>query len=374
MPAHRHLLRSHDRSSHGGHVLPQPNRPLIASKAQALVGDLVYCPQCKDTFPIVGWQPSSPLATGAAAADGMVTACGARLKASQRQQSTTVDFLQLAQTLLKQFAQMPETTSAFEDPQYPHNSTHNPFAKPILIQQLQARLSQSLALPNLTTPYIQQGPSSLCGPASFAHCLLQDRPDIYVATILALWQHGQAKMGDLWLRPSRHARRPKRFTLASSGGLHTHLPMVDWLLLASLKDSSNRLLAYASPQHKTAGMTFWPHLNRWFTAVGATQISHFYALFGSSAHQLALLKQQWHSGQHIIALIGAGMLHNGRGRFSNHWVVFTDPPPWPTTTTNDFTQLPLFSWGQVRQQCTPGLSHKRFKQHLYGAWIYSQIP
>nr|MBP6563258.1 hypothetical protein [Neisseriaceae bacterium] len=84
----------------------------------------------------------------------------------------------------------------------------------------------------------------------------------------------------------------------------------------------------------------------------------------------------WHPGQHVIGLIGAGMLHNGRGRFSNHWVVLTEPPkPYaPSPDAQALIRPKLFSWGQVQSQGKSGLTFKRFKQHFYGAWVYGQIP
>ncbi|XDZ50148.1 PAAR domain-containing protein [Neisseriaceae bacterium CLB008] len=375
MPSFRYLMRAHDGSNHDGTIIPQPNRTLIAGQAQALVGDPVFCPRCNGVFPIVGWHANPPLSKGMPAAEGMVTACGAILQASQKQQSLSVDFLALAHELIDVFALAPSQASAFEDPQYPASTQQHPFAKTILIRQLRARLRRHLDLPNLASPSIQQGPSSLCGPACFAFCLLQDRPDHYVATILSLWQHGQAQLGQQRLQPRPTTLRPKNFTRADSHGQRTHLPIIDWIFLASLKDSSNKLLPYATPHHKTAGITFWFHLDRWFHAVGAPKLNHYYAPLGSHSRQIAQLNQQ-HPDHHLIALVGAGLLHNGHGRLSNHWIVLTKPPVYaqqpPLADTH--TRLQLFSWGQCSEQGRLNLTFKSFKQHLYGVWSYGQIP
>ncbi|MBP6861308.1 MAG: PAAR domain-containing protein [Neisseriaceae bacterium] len=374
MLTHRYLVRAHDGSSHDGTILPVANRPLIAGQAQALVGDAVFCPRCDGTFAILGWHAHQPLPKGQAAAAGMITACGAILHTQQRQQSLRVNFLAQAQQLIHEFAASESGPSAFAEPQPSQHTPPQPFAKAILIRQLQARLAHSADAPNLTTPSIQQGPSSLCGPACFAYCLLQDRPDRYVATIMALWQHGQAKLGDLHLRPSPQALNPKQFS--QPNGQQTHLPMIDWILLASLKDSINKLLPYGSPRNKTAGITFWFHLDAWFRAVGAPKGHHYYAPLGSSPRQLSQLSQSVDARQHVIALIGAGMLQNGRGRFSNHWVVFTaapiyaERPPKPHT----LTRIRVFSWGRNAEQGQAKLTYCRLRQHLYGAWTYGQIP
>ena len=36
----------------------------------------------------------------------------------------------------------------------------------------------------------RQMETSYCGPAAFLYCLLHDRPDLYVAYAIGLWQHG----------------------------------------------------------------------------------------------------------------------------------------------------------------------------------------
>lgn len=58
-----------------------------------------------------------------------------------------------------------------------------------LIDQLRQRLS------NDQHSWPHQGGTSLCGPAAFMFCLINDRPDLYVGHIIDLWTGRPATFG-----------------------------------------------------------------------------------------------------------------------------------------------------------------------------------
>ncbi|MBU9368946.1 PAAR domain-containing protein [Burkholderia multivorans] len=81
-----------DTTTHGGRVLEGTATATIDGKAIAGVGHKVLCPQCKGIFPILpatGRRYPHQIAGRETAIEGMKTACGATLIASQS--SATLD-------------------------------------------------------------------------------------------------------------------------------------------------------------------------------------------------------------------------------------------------------------------------------------------
>lgn len=76
------LVRQGDRTTHGGTVLTGDSTFIIDGKAAARVGDLVLCPRCKGSFPIVSGAHDAFSGQHIARHDDL-TACGAKLIASQ---------------------------------------------------------------------------------------------------------------------------------------------------------------------------------------------------------------------------------------------------------------------------------------------------
>jgi uncharacterized Zn-binding protein involved in type VI secretion len=75
------VIRKDDKSSHGGVVISASGFPDMG-KAIALVGDLVKCPKCKGTFPIVEGAQNRKFMGKPMAFHGHKTACGAILISS----------------------------------------------------------------------------------------------------------------------------------------------------------------------------------------------------------------------------------------------------------------------------------------------------
>lgn len=74
-----------DKTSHGGVVMQGSSDMQFRGTNVALVGHLVSCPQCKGVFPIVMGAPTVQVGRLPLALEGMKTACGAELIASQHE-------------------------------------------------------------------------------------------------------------------------------------------------------------------------------------------------------------------------------------------------------------------------------------------------
>ncbi len=77
------IVRKGDVTSHGGKVIEGWDEFEVYGVPVAGKGHMVICPKCKGTFPIVGGASSHSWARLGTALDGMKTACGATLTASQ---------------------------------------------------------------------------------------------------------------------------------------------------------------------------------------------------------------------------------------------------------------------------------------------------
>lgn len=83
------IIRLGDPTSHGGVVIEAFPTLNIYGKPAAGIGHLVSCPKCKGSFPIVAGASNSTFMGKNIALEGMLTACGAVLIATQN--ASTVD-------------------------------------------------------------------------------------------------------------------------------------------------------------------------------------------------------------------------------------------------------------------------------------------
>ncbi len=77
------VIRLNDTTDHGGKVITAIDNYVYQGIPIAAKGDLVTCPKCKGIFPIVEGSDDLKHQGKPIALDGMHTACGAKLIASQ---------------------------------------------------------------------------------------------------------------------------------------------------------------------------------------------------------------------------------------------------------------------------------------------------
>lgn len=74
-----------DTTTHGGRVIEgSKDRFMVKGKKIACIGHLVSCPECKGVYPIIEGENRIMYHGKAVAVEGMSTACGAKLNASQQ--------------------------------------------------------------------------------------------------------------------------------------------------------------------------------------------------------------------------------------------------------------------------------------------------
>lgn len=163
---------------------------------------------------------------------------------------------------------------------------------------------------------LYQGVASLCGPTSLIHCLLRDNAEAYVGYVVDLWTTGRGRIGTLNVRPGEDCRNATPRGIAA----------VDWVALASLRDSENTILDYDEPADQVAGITMPGTLAAWFRAAGYQDVRNVTNVWFTKGESdintaTALLRQ----GKRVCLFINADLVQHGasgggRTTVPDHWV------------------------------------------------------
>jgi hypothetical protein len=233
--------------------------------------------------------------------------------------------------------------------------------------QLSARIS--------TPKLIDQGRSSLCGPADFLYTLALKNPMAYARYAIDLYRTGSAWIGKMRVAPGVDCRN-----YVPQG-----MDAVDWVTLASLRDSSNILLDY-----RNTGMKL-PELRCRVAYWDGSAPRSYYTNFVNDTNVIldkglwCLLRadQQRASGSCACLFIGSGVLGTRAGGklVPDHWVVLTTPVMLDgaqaapllirgTSIDRDATLLDqklsfeVFTWGELRK--VGPIKVTEFLDYFYG--------
>jgi hypothetical protein len=118
-------------------------------------------------------------------------------------------------------------------------------------------------LMRLAYPHVvRQGGSSLCGPAAFIYNEVQDRPGDYVGLAIDLYEQGVARLRGLLITPDAAVRQYSPSTIDP----------IDWLTMASLRDSENFFFTYDTEDRELAGATTPSAIASWFSRAGYSDV------------------------------------------------------------------------------------------------------
>ncbi len=246
----------------------------------------------------------------------------------------------------------------------------------------------------------QEG-TSLCGPAAFAFCLLQDRPDIYAQFVVDLWNDGKATLGSnsnvrsMELEPSFQLRKNTALAVSGTGG-RSGIAAVDWMFLGTLRGYDG---AYSHPFSDAAAITVPGTMQLWFDAVSSKKIMDTTRSLSRASWDDLLKISCFVSGSWVVMLINASLLRLGGGGpgswHGDHWVVATSmvhinkqyssklvgnvcvDPRSGTTPDNKWPiDFKVFSWGDKNHtfKNAPNASVDFFFERYHGAFVFSSIP
>ncbi|NYS28399.1 hypothetical protein [Pantoea sp. WMus005] len=256
--------------------------------------------------------------------------------------------------------------------EYPIGSPDNPFDRRKIENQIASRMNHS--------SYPDQGRTSLCGPASFFYCLQMDRPDVYKQAAYELWLYGKTKIGTLDISPGDGCRHPKGAFYDDYG--REAVSGLDWITLASLRDSENSLMSYDEVDDQLAGITMWGKLSEWFEKAGYEKIFDNISLTHANEKDIVKLNSYANQGYRVVTLISAGMLKgwgDGDSSSKNHWIVWDKPVckvvggDITTKDSDELIELKLFSWGRVDWQTKDKSSLSYFAKHVFGGLVFKPI-
>lgn len=297
--------------------------------------------------------------------------------------TASTDPLSAATVILDSFQNQQTTARVFNDPANPIGTASDPFEKSKIADQLRARVAkahgQQPTSQSRIPAYPNQQDTSLCGPAAFFYALLMDRPDLYAQAITELWETGETKIGGLHIKPSYDCRNPSNFSDSTEGD---RISAIDWISLASLRDSENAFMDYDSPGDQVAGITLPGKLKSWFVLAGATILfdNIQYCWHINQAQFLELLSHL-KPHRHVTSLVCATMVEGGMGVGKNHWITWEQAPQTQSGTITSGTNpselisnSSLFSWGYVGHQVRRGYALSQLLTDVFGGLVFSRIP
>lgn len=295
----------------------------------------------------------------------------------------STDPVSAATVILDSFQNQQTTARVFNDPANPIGTASDPFEKSKIADQLRARVAkahgQQPTSQSRIAAYPNQQDTSLCGPAAFFYALLMDRPDLYAQAITELWETGETKIGGLHIKPSYDCRNPSNFSDSTEGD---RISAIDWISLASLRDSENAFMDYDSPGDQVAGITLPSKLKSWFVLAGATILfdNIQYRWHINQAQFLELLSHL-EPHRHVTSLVCATMVEGGMGVGKNHWITWEQAPQTQSGTITSGTNpselisnSSLFSWGYVGHQVRRGYTLSQLLTDVFGGLVFSRIP
>ncbi|STZ00655.1 Uncharacterised protein [Moraxella lacunata] len=245
----------------------------------------------------------------------------------------------------------------------------DPFAWNVIEGQLRERL-EGREVPD-------QGLSSLCGSAVFFYFLLLVDKNTYKSLVWSLWYHGVANIKSIQLKPSNATKHPTSYFKANN---EPKILGLDWMTLASLRDTFNKRIRYKSPDDETAGITLPHELIGWLEKIGFKHIETYE--LDTLANYIQLNAYFTKQDYYVISLINTELLQKGNSAFGvipEHWVVWTSLLRSGknaidlNTKLTDIVHLTVFSWGKNNWSIQSNLPLNKFMLYHKTAFIVKRV-
>lgn len=239
-----------------------------------------------------------------------------------------------------------------------------------------ARLAKLIDRPDL----LQQRRLNLCGPAAFLRAWAHRDPAAFARFATALYDHGEAAIGSLIVRPSpRSLIDADHAALAKRHG-RGFPEAADWMLMGALRDSENRVTTFRGlPDDNVSGMTFAGEIVRWLRATDcyATVADRTTRLVPAGLDAALALRPA--PTTDVLVLLNLHLLRElqqptGRRRaasyilrgFPDHWAALDAPID---AQPADRIGLRIWSWGTILEGYVP---RETFRANFYGAVVAEQ--
>lgn len=254
-------------------------------------------------------------------------------------------------------------------------------------EMTRAKIGESIAKRIRAPETINQQSAPLCGPAAFMYCLASAHPWHYARYAIDLMTHGEARIGQLHIKPSAQCRH---------ADIGSAIEAIDWVTLASLRDGSNGVLSMSGPGSSIAGITGANTMAAWFEQSGLfTQVGNLAQYHPASLERLLAADLQANMGRYVCLLVRAAVLGavagevpmpklNGMPRTllgtPDHWIVMHEsmglgPSCYNAARTDVADMLKkkklsfkVYSWGGIStvNERIHDLNVERFLPYFYG--------
>jgi hypothetical protein len=208
---------------------------------------------------------------------------------------------------------------------------------------------------------LKQGDASLCGPAALLFNVVSDNPVMYARFAIDLYEKGKAKIGRLLIEPGKDVRS----YLPSPAAIHP----VDWMTMASVRDSENWLLDYDSAEKEFAGITMPGELAHWFRLAGYSDVrEETNVYFTKGTGTLDDASGLFAKGYRVVMFIAMQMLEaknqTKSSTIPDHWVVLRSQ----IDRSGGKVKMKVFTWGYGEYQVPQAgdLSLDDFSKNFYG--------
>lgn len=212
---------------------------------------------------------------------------------------------------------------------------------------------------------INQAGSLLCGPAAFTYELATDDPVNYTKAVIDLFTTGTAVIGTMLLKPSKDLIY-NPFT----GGIHPS----DWVILASLRDSSNAFFDIENVDDMAGAATIPSTMASWLRNVGFTKIVNDTNLFFSKGlSNVNNANSYLNDSYRVFLFINSAMLTTAKQENGSlapdHWVMLLTPVEVDGAGFERTVSFKAYSWGEdknVPEKATKPLKVSDMLANYYG--------
>jgi hypothetical protein len=224
-------------------------------------------------------------------------------------------------------------------------------------------LSQRVDDPDL----INQGQTSLCGPADFVRDIAIDDPVMYVKAATDLFETGSAVIGTFFIKPTRDLRIYKVPATAK-------IDPADWILCASIRDMDNWFFDYQSETDDAAAITM-PHSKaKWLKQAGYSHVvNETNVVFTKDLPNARAAGALLGKGYKVALFVNANMLdastQDDSSAFPDHWIALTKELRIEGMSLDPTSKVSfrVYTWGKQRNVPEYGtLSIKSFLANYYG--------
>ncbi len=214
---------------------------------------------------------------------------------------------------------------------------------------------------------INQGQTSLCGPADFFRDIALDTPTVYARAAIDLFEVGSAAVGTLQIKPKKDL---KYYKLPATARIH----VADWIVCASLRDSDNWFLDYQEESDDAAAITMPHSKEEWLKQAGYSKVINDANVYLCKDLKCARTASDLFAKGYKVALfVNANMLdtatQNDSSVTPDHWVALTKEITISGMSADPASKVSfrVYTWGNQRNVPESGsLNIKNFLNNFYG--------